>query len=234
MPMPRRRETRMFTTDREVRVETRDDGSNVLTGHAAVFNKASVDFGGWTERVLPGAFKKSLAGKPDVRALVNHSPNLLLGRTRSETLKLAEDDDGLAVEIILPDTTAGRDVKVNVDRGDITGMSFAFWTIEDRWHKEEEQNVRELVEVDIDGGDVSPVTYPAYPDTDVSLRAAMGAPTLLNDDKLARAIVRAEHDLEMDDDDLAAIRSASDRLAKLLPQTPLLAACRARLAELDT
>lgn len=163
-------ERRVFET--EMRIERRADPSRpeavVLIGHAAVFNSASVDLGGFREIVAPGAFAETLVSD-DIRALFNHDPSAVLGRNRSRTLRLQEDSRGLAFEIDLPDTQMARDLATSIERGDISGNSFGFQTVEDRWERQEGGELRTLIKVRL--FDVSPVTYPAYPQTDVALRS---------------------------------------------------------------
>jgi HK97 family phage prohead protease len=159
-------ERRLYDTN--LRIERRAEGRPVLVGHAAVFNAASVDLGGFREIVAPGAFAQSIA-EDDVRALFNHEPDNILGRNRAGTLRLSEDARGLAFEIDLPDTQLARDLAVSIERGDISGNSFGFQTIEDRWQRADGGDLRTLVRVRL--FDVSPVTYPAYPQTDVALRS---------------------------------------------------------------
>jgi HK97 family phage prohead protease len=164
-------------TDNELRVlaepiELRagKDGKPVLVGYAAKFNSRSHDLGGFVEIVAPGAFKTSLANKPDVRALYEHDPAKILGRATAGTLTLAEDGTGLRVEITPPDTTIGRDVLELVKRGDISGMSFGFRTISDTWHEDPDKRmVRTLQEVVLN--EVSVVGQPAYPQTEIALRS---------------------------------------------------------------
>ena len=151
----------------ECRLVKPDGEHKSLEGYAAVFNKAT-EIMGFREIVKPGAFALSLK-TADVRALVNHDGNMILGRSKAGTLRLAEDENGLKVSIDPPDTTTGRDIMESVKRGDIDGMSFAFRTIKDSWHKEDGQDVRELEEVELH--DVSVVTYPAYADTSIAVRS---------------------------------------------------------------
>ena len=154
-------------------LELRADGDEPpkITGYAAVFNALSVPLGGFRESIRKGAFKRTLKAKADVRALVNHDPNLIIGRSLAGTLTLKEDDHGLLVEIDPPDTTAGRDVVESIRRGDIDGMSFGFQTVKDSWEYSADgtDDRRELLDVEL--FDVSPVTFPAYPDTDVAVRS---------------------------------------------------------------
>lgn len=141
----------------------------MMMGHAAVFNKLSVDLWGFREKIAPGAFADAIK-EDDVRALFNHDPNFVLGRNKAGTLRLSEDDVGLAIEIDPPDTQAARDLIVSIERGDITQMSFGFQLVTDEWDYTDRQNpVRTLKKVKL--YDVSPVTYPAYEDTDVELNS---------------------------------------------------------------
>ena len=171
------RELRFFPLQ-EVRMDE-IGGKPTLSGYAAVYNQLSVDFGGWREIIRPGAFTGSLAKGPDTRANVDHSGGLsTIGRTRNGTLQLLEDPQGLRVVIEPPDTQAGRDVMTLVKRGDLNQMSFAFWALRDNWLESGEYVLRELHEVEIDGGDVSIVTYPAYPQTSVQMRNLMNLPPM--------------------------------------------------------
>jgi HK97 family phage prohead protease len=148
-----------------------DDGSGpVLEGYAAVFDRWSVDLGGFKEKIDRAAFNKTVA-EADVVALWEHDTRYLLGRMASGTLRLKVDDRGLQYVIDpLPDTTVGRDVAELGRRKDIQGSSFGFRTIRDEWHEDDEGNVtRTLLEVALI--DVSPVTMPAYPDTDAAIRS---------------------------------------------------------------
>lgn len=61
-----------------------------------------------------------------MRALYEHNYTQLLGRTKSGTLVLSEDDTGLRFELTPPNTQLGNDVLELVERGDISGMSFGF------------------------------------------------------------------------------------------------------------
>lgn len=141
--------------------------SRRLVGHAAVFNERADIGGQFFEELAPGAFRKALKGC-DVVARWNHAQDTLLGRTSSKTLRLSEDERGLAFELDLPATTLGNDVLALVARGDIRGMSFAFCGARDRW--DSTQNLRTIVDV---GSllDVSPVISPAYAGTDLALRS---------------------------------------------------------------
>lgn len=156
----------------EMRVES-VDGRPRIVGYAAIFNSLSEDMGGFREVIRHGAFAQALAGA-DVRALVNHDRNLVLGRNKAGTLRLAEDSRGLRYEVDPPDTQFARDVQESVRRGDISGSSFRFYMAEDGsgqvWRSEPSGVIREITAfAAID--DVSVVTYPAYQATEVSIRS---------------------------------------------------------------
>jgi HK97 family phage prohead protease len=165
--------------DRERRFfhsELRIDGTEkpTITGHAAVFHQKSEEiFGihGMREIIRPGAFSKALRTS-DVRALLNHDANFVLGRTKNRTLELSEDGHGLAVRIHPPDTIFANDILESIKRGDIDQMSFGFRMAPDgeKWHRNGTETIREIIEVE-ELFDVSPVTFPAYPQTDVQARS---------------------------------------------------------------
>jgi HK97 family phage prohead protease len=153
----------------------------VIQGYASVWNEWYVMFEDdklvVREKVRGTAFRNALAEKQDVRALFNHDPNLLLGRTKSGTLRLIADIRGLAYSIDPPDTQTGRDVVAAIRRGDVSGSSFAFKirtggeVVTRRDDPETGQRIVERDIKDVDLFDVSPVTYPAYSGTDVSARS---------------------------------------------------------------
>lgn len=149
-----------------------DVGETFLEGYAAVFNSPSLDMGGFTEVVKPGAFDATLADGPDVRALVDHDRSRIVGRTKPGTLRLSIDPKGLRVSITLPGTTVARDLATSVLRGDLDSMSFAFTAVDDAWLTVDGKARRELYQVDL--VDVSVVSCPAYPDTSVAVRAMEG------------------------------------------------------------
>jgi HK97 family phage prohead protease len=153
-------ETRLFANEFEVR-ETSD--GMTLTGYAARFNEPSEPLP-FVERIAPGAFKRSLSSRNDIKLLWNHSSSDVLGSTRSGTLRLYEDDKGLRVEADLPDTQAGRDAKVLIQRGDVTGFSFGFTVPAngDSWNAEgTERTLKSVRLLEVSTG----VAFPAYPST---------------------------------------------------------------------
>ena len=160
-------------------VETRseegsDESREWIVGYAAKFNTLSLDLGDFVERLDPGAFglvsERRGRKKPlQTRALWNHDANFPLARY-PETLRLTVDDIGLRYEFPVPDTTYGRDIAANIRAGIVKGSSFAFQVAPggDEWSVEEGRSVRTIKKVD-SLIDVSPTTFPAYPDSDVAV-----------------------------------------------------------------
>src|SRR3989442_5470087 len=141
-----------------------------IEGYAATFNTPTqiMDF---QEVIRPGAFTRALKEKQDVRALVNHDPSRIIGRTKAGTLTLKEDKKGLFFSCVLPDNTMGRDLYESVKRGDISDCSFAFKAVKQNWTEQKSDDgswrgVRELLDLDL--LDVSCVVYPAYSGTGVN------------------------------------------------------------------
>lgn len=138
-----------------------------IEGYAATFG-TEADLGSFVETIAPGAFRDALAG--DVLAMLDHDPGKVLGRTRSGTLRLIEDQRGLAFSLDVPDTQAGRDVLALAERNDLGGMSFGFTIPKggESWNG----NRRSLSKIDL--REISVVqAWPAYPDTEIALRAFM-------------------------------------------------------------
>lgn len=139
-----------------------------IGGYGAVFNSETVIGGEFREKIAPGAFSKSLDG--DVRSFFNHNSAMILGRTKSGTLRLKEDERGLSYEVDLPETQAGRDLKISMERGDVDGSSFAFRVTKDHWEmRDDGLPLRTIQEVEL--FEVGPVTVPAYDDATVALRS---------------------------------------------------------------
>lgn len=160
-------ERRTFLGDVEFRKGT--DGKLRAGGFALRYNTLSQNLGGFVEQVARGAVTKTIQ-EADIRGLVNHDPNLLIGRNTSGTLRLTDDPEGLIYEIDLPDTTVGRDAAVLLERKDMSGSSFGFRTIEDEWGETGQGFPLRTLKV-IALRDVGPVTFPAYTEADAAMRS---------------------------------------------------------------
>lgn len=159
---------------KELRIDTGQNGENsppTIEGYASVFDTLSESLGGpfpFRERVERGAFAETIV-QDDIRALFNHDPNYCLGRNKAGTLKLAEDEKGLLVQILPPNNSWANDLLESIKRGDITQMSFGFYVLDDEWRAEGGEDLRILKKVKL--FDVSPVTFPAYTQTECNVRS---------------------------------------------------------------
>lgn len=156
--------------------------ASLFTGHACVFNVRTAIGNpltwGFYEQCAPGMFTKTLM-EGDSRMLIDHDSSMVVSRVSAGSLRLAQDATGLAVDSNLdPDLSYVGDLKTNLRNGNITGMSFGFYTVKDQWDSETvelsdgnetEVEVRTILEVKL--LEVSAVTFPAYEETDAGLRA---------------------------------------------------------------
>jgi hypothetical protein len=199
MPLETPKERRIVSLAGDLRAEVRAeaDAHQRIVGHAAVFDEWTTLYEGesyvWREIVRPGAFRDAIAENQDVRSLWNHDANFVLGRTAAGTLALSEDETGLLSDTDPVPAQWARDLMLSIARGDVSQMSFAFTV---RRGDQTTTTEKDGVVVSEDGGerttirrdgnriieerellsmnlfDVSPVTYPAYEQTDVGLRKA--------------------------------------------------------------
>jgi HK97 family phage prohead protease len=179
--------------DFELRVENAEADGMRFTGYAAVFNSDSEPLP-FIERIMPGAFKRSLKARNEVKLFKNHNMDEVLASTRSKTLRLTEDSKGLLAEAVLPDTTAGRDLAVLMKRGDVHAMSFGFSVPAkgDKWS--DDGMTRELHQIRLH--EVSIVTgFPAYEATTASVRSldVLASRTNVDADALADAMLKLEN-----------------------------------------
>ena len=195
----------------ELRVDTESDHPKIV-GYSALFNSLSEDLGGFREKIAPGAFKKSIEAGDDVRALMNHDSNYVLGRNKSGTLLLTEDERGLKINVDPPDTQWARDLMTSMKRGDISQMSFGFRVLNDTWETINGEDIRTLNEVEL--FDVSVVTYPAYTQTSASVRSIFNGAGL-DFDALSAVINRKNRGLDLTDEDRSLIKSSVDVLNNL-------------------
>jgi len=213
-------ETRRLTVNElELREGPAGDGMS-FSGYAAVFNSDSEPLP-FTERILPGAFKKTLNSRNNIRMYLNHDSSMLLATTRAKTLRLMEDERGLKVDADLPDTTVGRDLSTLIKRGDVDSMSFGFSVPArgDRWN--DDGTVRELKEVKL--YEVSVVTgFPAYAATSASVRSLdkLAQRTATDADKLAEAITVLEAGSELSDEQASLLSDVVGKLRKQPDQIP--------------
>jgi HK97 family phage prohead protease len=200
-------EQRVNVADFEVR-ETGD--GMTFTGYAAVFNSDSQPLP-FIERIAPGAFKRSLQSRNEVKLLWNHDSGEPLASVRGGTLKLVEDARGLKVEATLANTTRGRDVSELIRSKVIDSMSFGFSVIKDAWSNDGNTRTLEAVRL----FEVSIVSSPAYEGTagTVAVRSAV-AESGIDADQLADALMRLESGEELDPNQATLITDVVAKLTK--------------------
>jgi len=202
-------EKEIRTLQAEFRV-VREGNNKTISGYAAKFNRDSENMG-FIERIAPGAFKSALKNS-DVRALWNHDANIILGRTKSGTLKLKEDKTGLYMEVEPPDTQLVRDmVMTPIERGDVTQQSFGFTVEKDEWKNLDKDIPIRTIEKVSQLFDVSPVVYPAYPDTEVALRS-LEAAKKVEPEPSKMKLVSEETPIEIKTGDLIRIFTGDDKI----------------------
>jgi HK97 family phage prohead protease len=188
-PQPESKEPEVRTNSVDFEVRAEGDGMT-FTGYASVFNSPSEDLGGFVEYVAPGAFKRSLQSRNEVKLLWNHDAGEPLASLRGGTMSLIEDERGLKVTAQLPQTSRGRDVAELLRTNVINEMSFGFNVIKDTWSRDGQTRTLESVRL----FEVSVVSFGAYKATTAQVRSA---PTI-NPDELADALLRLESGEELD------------------------------------
>ena len=168
-----KQEKRTFTGT----VNYREDGEGMpkeIGGIAAVINSVT-DLGYFEEVIMAGAFDNALSKDYDIRCLFNHEADLILGRTKADTCKVFVNGDGNLEYTWIPDYENPTHMSVvrSIMRGDITQSSFAFTIKEQSWSESEKYGTMGKRKITIieDLYDVSPVTYPAYEDTEADARS---------------------------------------------------------------
>jgi HK97 family phage prohead protease len=205
-PQPDSKQPEIRTNSANFEVRAEGDGMS-FTGYASVFNSPSEDLGGFIEYVAPGAFKRSLQSRNEVKLLWNHDSGEPLASLRGGTMQLVEDERGLKVTAQLPNTTRGRDVAELLRTNVISEMSFGFNVIKDNWSRDGQTRTLESVRL----FEVSVVSFGAYKATEAAVRSQ---PTI-NPDQLADALLKLESGEELDEANASLI---TDVVAKLKAQ----------------
>jgi len=180
-----------------------------FTGYAAVFNSDSQPLP-FTERIAPGAFKRSLQSRNEVKLLWNHDSGEPLASVRGGTLKLVEDARGLKVEATLANTTRGRDVSELIRSRVIDSMSFGFSVIKDSWSNDGNTRTLEAVRL----FEVSIVSSPAYEGTAGTVAVRSVTESGIDADQLADALMRLESGEELDPTQAGLITEVVSKLTK--------------------
>jgi uncharacterized protein len=204
-------EQRVNVAGFEIREES--DGMH-FTGYAALFDSPSEPLP-FTERIAKGAFKRSLRSRNDIKFLWNHDSGEILGSTRARTLTLSEDDRGLKVEGMLPNTSRGRDVAELLRRGDVDAMSFGFSVPQggDTWSNDGSERTLKSVRLH----EVSVVAWPAYTATAGTVSVRKFEETAkradVNAEALADALGKIEDGLNITSEEQEMLSRVIDTLA---------------------
>ena len=199
-------EKRIFNI--ENRFETKEDGQEVVIGYGSIWNSRSENLGGFYEFISPSAITEETIAKSDVRALINHDPNLVLARSTAGNLNLSVDDKGLRYEFSIPETSYGKDLAINMKNGNINQSSFAFTVGSDEWSTDDEGNdIRTITSIER-LYDVSPVTYPAYSQAESDLVVA----------QRGLAMYKEKQEIKEEENDLVA-RSLAKLKIELIKRT---------------
>lgn len=199
-------EVRRLFFDAELTVEHRAESDPPkISGYFARYGVKSSDLGGWREILRPGVFAESLKRGDEVFALWNHNSDKPFARTGNGTVVLREDEKGLWADVTPDDTSWGQDAIRSVKAKTVVRTSFAF-AIEDRKDQEwsDDGKLREVVKASL--FDVSPVTYPAYPQPRISARAQ----------RLSALTADLERGLELRGADLLFVGEELERLQRAL------------------
>jgi HK97 family phage prohead protease len=202
-PQPESKEPEVRTNSVDFEVRAEGDGMT-FTGYASVFNSPSEDLGGFVEYVAPGAFKRSLQSRNEVKLLWNHDSGEPLASLRGGTMQLLEDSVGLKVTAQLPNTTRGRDIAELLRTKVIDSMSFGFNVIKDSWSRDGQTRTLESVRL----FEVSVVSFPAYEATVAQVRSAPS----INADELADALLKLESGEELDEKNANLITEVVSKL----------------------
>jgi HK97 family phage prohead protease len=204
-------ETRVQVTDFEIR-ETQD--GMTFSGYAAVFNSPSEPLP-FREKIAPGAFRRSLDSRNDIKLLWNHDTSEVLASSRAKTLTLKETDRGLYTEALLPNTSRGRDTAELIRRGDVDSMSFGFSVPSggDEWSSDGSERTLKSVRLH----EVSIVAFPAYSGTAglTSVRGldAVATRAEVDADALADAIMKIEEGEQLSVEDALILNKAIGSLS---------------------
>ncbi len=207
----------------EFRIARQEGGSPTIEGYVAVFGQRAEIWPGIYEELRPGCFRKTLQ-EGDARVCYNHDPNYILGRVSAGTASFKEDQVGLFLRCVPPDTEWARDLMVSMERGDVRGGSFAFRPVREEWTDlGNDKWLRSLIEVELyEGG---PVAFPAYPTTTMEVVRSTLAKAGVDLQSLVPALLRKEAGLDIDPD---ALRSSLAALRSMLPEGAMCACGRCK------
>ncbi len=236
-PKTKLQEERIFTVELEARADGEGDKPLRIVGHPVVYRKWSEDLGGFREMIEPGAGAKTIT-EADIRVLLNHDPNYILGRNTADTATFTETAGGIRMEAFPADTATIRDlVIVPMQRHELNQMSFSFRIVNpepfdpepgvrygDHWEPPKKAgDLWERIINEFQMFDASIVTFPAYRQTDAAVRASIGILDGIADldlRSLTGLLTRAERGLPLTDADIVLLNRTIDALRSYIPVPP--------------
>lgn len=198
-----------------VEIRANDDGteSRTVVGYGAVINSWSSDLGGFKERIMPGALDGTKKKDADIRALNGHKLELIVGRTKSGTMKTSLDKRGLLTEVDIVRNYIGDGLLESIRRGDVDGMSVGFRILEDRWQMEDEVLTRDILSAHV--VETSYTAFPAYPETSAQVRSLAGL-GISEGERFLTAMLKREHGIELNAEDRKILIDAQQKIERAL------------------
>ena len=158
----------------DVNAERNEDNVGVITGKPIVYDSRT-DLGYFDEVIERGALDS--ADLRDVRFLVNHDTSKIpLARSRNNnansTMQLMTNETGMDIRVNLDveRNSEARNLYSAIERGDISGMSFMFSIDDEEWEGLDTDHPTRHIRKISNVVEVSAVTFPAYADTEISVR----------------------------------------------------------------
>lgn len=197
----------------EIRAAADGEESRTVTGYGAVINSWSKDLGGFKERIVDGALDGTKKKDADIRALVGHDLSMIVGRTKSGTMKTSLDKKGLLTEVDVVRNAVGDGLLESIRRGDVDGMSVGFRILDDHWRMEGDLLVRDVLSADVI--EVSYTAFPAYPETSAQVRhlADLG---ISEGERFLTAMLKREHKIDLNDEDKKILLDAQKKIERAL------------------
>lgn len=199
------------------RVEIRagEDGkeSRNVVGYGAVINSWSRDLGGFKERIVEGALDGTKKKDADIRALVGHKLEMIVGRTKSGTMKTSIDKKGLLTEVDVVRNYMGDALLESIRVGDVDGMSVGFRILDDHWRMEDDVLVRDVLSAEVI--EVSYTAFPAYPETSAQVRDLSGI-GIGEGERFLTAMLKREHGIELNAEDRKILIDAQEKIQRAL------------------
>lgn len=166
--------------DELARALSDSDGFNMI-GYSVVFNqwaRISDQDGNYLERVAPGAAARSIKDRGDrILVMYDHGKNGMIGQQPVAAPRAVwEDPHGMFAWDRIHQAPVLELLRENIRTGAIRGQSFRFSVMDggQTWEPAKRDGLRRRTLTSLDIIERGPVTFPAYPGTEVALRSEAG------------------------------------------------------------